>query len=202
MTALAALVLSGLLVAGLPGLSAGELSASAAPPDDPDVVHLEAALDRDAARRMEPGVPVTWDIAVSASRDDGVIDVRWEGDDPTGSFSVEVRECEVAWTAGGCRSGERARPIVSADGAAAIATMSSRETRWYRLRIWLADTGGVPDDRVARLTVHARGEGRGDEEGLAQSGGRVGLMFLPALGAVGAGLLLARIARARREAAP
>lgn len=202
MTAIAALVLSGLLVAGLSGLSGGLPTASAEAPEDPDIVRVEATLDREAARRMEPGVPVTWDVAVSASRDDGVIDVRWEGDDPTGSFSVEVRECDVAWTSAGCRSGEHVRPRVTADGAAAIATMPSRETRWYRLRIWLADSGGVPDARVARLTVHARGEGRGDEEGLAQSGGRVGMMFLPALGAMGVGLLLARIAHARREAAP
>lgn len=166
-----------------------------------DVVRLVSTLDTAQAAATPLGVPVSWDVAVSASRADGIIDVSLDGVATPDAYALTVRECAVAWTTTGCASGERMLASGTAGTAFALARQSSEDERWYRIDVELQrEIGGAQ----ATLTLRAAGTGADVRPagpgggGLAVTGGSVLPLAGPALGAIALGLLVAGIARWRR----
>lgn len=164
-----------------------------------DVVRLVSTLDADAAARMPLGVPVSWDVAVSAVRDDGVIDVGLTGVATPDAYTVTVRTCAVAWTAAGCTRGERSLGSAPAGTTLALARQASGDESWYRIDVVLErEIGGA----TATLVIGAAG--RGTAPGatapgmLPLTGEGVAPLLAPALGAIALGLLVAGVARWRR----
>ncbi|SDH27680.1 hypothetical protein SAMN04489720_0641 [Agrococcus jejuensis] len=167
-----------------------------------DVLRLESVQDVEAMAAMVPGVPVSWDVGVSASRADGDIALQLEVDATDEAFSTVIASCAVAWDADGCATGEAILAEAPLDdGVVVLGEQPSGEQRWYRIAVVLdIDLGDHRADLVFRAT------GLGDD---VASGGDVGLpptgLDVPGLGiglaimAVGGGILLAALARRRRE---
>lgn len=199
----ARILLPAAAIAGLLLLAAAQ-SASAATVStvvQGDVVRLVSTLDPAQAAATPLGVPVSWDVAVSASRADGVIDVSLDGVATPDAYAVTVRECAVAWSATGCASGERMLGTGPAGTAFSLARQSAAEARWYRIDVELQrEIGGA----TATLTLRAAGAGSDPQPvvpgggGLAATGGMILPVAGPALGAIALGLLVAGIARWRR----
>ncbi|MDL9978992.1 hypothetical protein [Microbacterium candidum] len=160
------------------------------------VIRLVSTLDPTAATTMLPGVPVDWDIEVSASLADGVIDVALGGTATPDAFALTARECATAWTDTGCATGERMLGTAVAGEPLPLGRQSSAAQRWYRIEVVLARW--VPG-ATATLEFRASGVGATAPAGtLPATGGGIAPLFVPALVAIGSGLLIAGIARAAR----
>lgn len=160
-----------------------------------DVVRLVSTLDAEAAAHMPLGVPVSWDVAVSAVRDDGVIDVGLTGTATPDAYTVAVRTCAVAWTASGCARGERSLGTAPAGSTLALARQPSGEEQWYRIDVVLErEIGGA----TATLVFGAAGRGTTAPSTLPVTGEGVLPLVAPALGAIALGLIVAGAARWRR----
>jgi len=165
-----------------------------------DVVRLVSRVDPVRAAAVPLGERVSWDVAVSASRADGAIDVSLDGTATPGAYTVTVRECAVEWEPGGCPTGERTLGSAPAGTALSLARQSSADERWYRIDVVLEqEIGGA----TAELTFRAAGAGvdpaplppRG---GLAVTGGDIVPLAGPAVAAIALGLAVAGFARWRR----
>lgn len=218
--AAAAVVLAGVLGPG----PAHAVVPPAAPAGDPgrtatviegEVLRLVSRGDRAAMRSMVVGVPVPWDVTVSADAQEGTItlSLRTSGTD-TGAFRRAVRACDVPWTDAGC-PGTVSTLLVDAP---AVGVGSTRLTEVpaavdTHLRVDVALVRATPGARVAfDLVAHGRGDvavagvpGAGGAGALARTGADVAHAVALAAGAVLLGLGVARAAaqgRDRRRAAP
>jgi hypothetical protein len=161
-----------------------------------DVIRLVSTEDA-AAAVMVPGVPVDWDVEVSASRADGVIEVSLGGTATSDAFALTARECAAPWTDTGCAAGERMLGSAIAGAPLSLGRQSSAVQRWYRIEVILARW--MPG-ASATLEFRASGMGStGPDATLPPTGGLIAPLFLPALAAVGTGLLVAGVARRRQE---
>ena len=140
-----------------------------------EVLRLVSVADWEAASHLLPGVPVQWDVEVSAEAPDpGVVRI---GVSATGSATLllDVSLCARAWEATGCPGG--ATPLrtdwsIPRDGTEVrLAEFADTETAHLRLAITLdpAEVDGSTDIRV-----HAEGAGEtavvGPDGGLATTG--------------------------------
>lgn len=155
-----------------------------------DVLRLVSVADWDAAAGLLPGVPVRWDVAISAdSPDPGVVRI---GVSATGDarLLVDVAMCALPWEGDACPGGAtrlRTTWSIPRDGGEVpLAEIADTETAHLRLAITLdpADGSGSTDVRV-----HAQGAGEtavvGPGGGLATTGVAPGMPW-----AIGAGVLL------------
>ncbi len=131
-----------------------------------------------------------------------------------GDWSLQVRVCAVRWVAGVCSSGattwlpttDIAAAVANptAYGAREVGTMDASSMRWLLLTVTLTRVGAPPGDS-ALIRLQAWGVGGPLSTGpgsLAATGSDAGRWFPPVLlafAAIGAGVLIAAIAR-RREA--
>lgn len=170
-----------------------------------DVLRLVSVADWEAASSLRPGVPVQWDVAISAhAPEPGLVSI---GVSATGSapLLLDIALCASAWEADGCPDGAtllRRAWSIPRDGAEVQLTdIADDETAHVRLAITLGpdDAGGSTE-----VQVHARGSG---ETAVVGPGGGLATTGVPptvpwAFGA-GAALLLAgsMLLRIRRRAA-
>ena len=167
-----------------------------------DVLRLESVQDAEAMAGMVPGVPVTWDVGVSASQPDGDITVQIEVDSTDDAFSATVAACNVAWDADGCATG--AAPTVRAplvDGVIVLGEQPSGVSRWCRIAVVLdADQGAPAADLVFRATGLGDDVASGGDVTLPQTGADVpGLGIGLSVMAVGGGIVIAALARRRGD---
>ncbi|KJQ54124.1 hypothetical protein [Microbacterium sp. SA39] len=140
-----------------------------------EVLRLVSVADWDAASRLLPGVPVQWDVEVSAEAPDpGVVRI---GVSARGSATLvlDVSRCADAWKGGNCPGGAtvlRSDWSIPRDGTeVALTEIADTAVVYLRLAITLdpADLGGSTDIRV-----HAQGAGEsaviGPDGGLATTG--------------------------------
>lgn len=175
-----------------------------------DVLRLVSVADWDAASSLLPGVPVRWDVEVSANAPDpGTvrIGVSAEG---SARLILDVETCDQPWDAAGCAGGAadlRTDWSIPRDGAELPLTeIPDTATAHLRLTITLdpADGAGSTDIRV-----HAAGAGEsavvGPDGGLATTGMSPAVPWAAVGGTVlvlaGAILTLMRFRRADRDAA-
>lgn len=154
-----------------------------------EVLRLVSVADWDAASRLLPGVPVRWDVEVSADAPDpGVVRI---GVSASGSATLllDVSLCARAWDGADCPGGETALRTdwsIPRDGTeVALAEIADTEVAHLRLAITLdpADAGGATD-----LRVHAQGAGEaavvGADGGLATTGPSVSAPWILGAGAM------------------
>jgi|GEM_PF-985935 len=154
------------------------------------VLRLVSVADWEAASSLRPGVPVQWDVAVSADAPDpGTvrIAVSARGDAPV---AVDAALCLREWEGDGCPGGAtelRTDWSIPRDGSEiALAEIADTEVAHLRLAVTLNadDAGGTTEIRV-----HAQGAGEsavvGPGGGLATTGLSPIVPF-----ALGAGALL------------
>lgn len=195
----AGILVAVLLVVGVPAAAPAAQAATVTTIVQGRVIHLVSTLDPEAAAAMLPGVPVDWDVEVSASRADGVIDVSLGGTATPDAFALTARECATAWSDTGCAAGERMLGTAVAGQSLSLGPQSSAVQRWYRVEVVLARW--VPG-ATATLEFRASGMGTSAPAGnLPSTGGTVAPLFLPALVAIGSGLLIAGVARVARRPA-
>lgn len=174
-----------------------------------DVLRLVSVADWDAASSLLPGVPVQWDVEVSADAPDpGIVRI---GVSATGSATLllDVSLCATAWGAGGCPGGAtvlRTDWSIPRDGAqVGLTEITDTEIAYLRLAITLdpADVEGSTDIRV-----HAQGAGEsavvGPDGGLATTGPSPLLPWVLGAGALlvvsGGVIVIARRRRAGQDA--
>ncbi|QCR19777.1 hypothetical protein [Agrococcus sp. SGAir0287] len=165
------------------------------------VLRLESVQDVDAMRSMVVGVPVAWDVGVSASEPDGTIAIALQVAATDGAFRGDVRACPVAWSADGCAAQEMLFSGPLQDGTLALGTQAASQTRWYRVQVELvAESPGARSD----LVVVASGSGEtvaSDGATLPRTGSAPhGWLVAAALLACAAGA--AAIARPSRRRSP
>jgi hypothetical protein len=167
-----------------------------------EVVRIESRLDTAQAAEMTEGVPVSWDLEVSATRPDGVIDLGLDATVPDDAFDVTVRSCEAAWTDAGCPTGERMLAAGPADTALAFARQSAADPGRYRVDVVLARAA---PGATATLTFRAAGTGTAGPPSpsgtLPATGVGVAPLVLPAVLAIAVGLAIAGAASWRRRRA-
>lgn len=173
-----------------------------------EVLRLVSVADWDAASSLRPGVPVRWDVVVSAAAPDPgtvTIAVSATGDAP---LRLGVALCPTAWQESGCPGGETTLHSdwsIPRDGSeVALADITDTEVARLRLTIALAADQAAGSTEV-RVHAHGAGEsaviGPGGD-GLATTGPSSvapwmlgGIVILAAGGA----LLFAARRRRRRE---
>lgn len=156
-----------------------------------EVLRLVSVADWDAASGLLPGVPVRWDVAVSADAPDpGVVRI---GVSATGSARLlaDISTCSRAWDDAGCPGVETALRTdwrVPRDGAVVpLAEIADTDTAHLRLSIALdpADGAGSTDIRVIAT-------GAGETADVGPGGGLASTGPAPGAGwAVVGGVLLA-----------
>ncbi len=166
-----------------------------------EVLRLESVQDATAMAAMSVGVPVTWDVGVSASEPDGTIAVGLRVATTDDAFRAVVRSCTLAWSGSSCTGAVETLYDSALDsGEVALATQRAADVRWYRIDVELVDD--VPGARVDLVLV-ASGSG----ETIASDGGtlpRTGLassgwLVATAAGAVAVGALALGASRSRRR---
>ena len=162
-----------------------------------EVIRLVSSLDTAAASAMTTGFPVSWDVAVSAARPDGVIDLRIDGAVPSDAFTVTVRSCAVEWTPTGCATGAQTLAAGTAAAPLPLPRRSADAPGWYRIDVALerAEPG-------ATATLEFRAIGMGSDPApsmLPVTGGVLAPLFVPAIGAILLGLAVAGISRWHRR---
>jgi LPXTG-motif cell wall-anchored protein len=156
-----------------------------------EVLRLVSVADWAAAGDLLPGVPVQWDVEISADAPDpGVVRI---GVSATGSarLHLDIAMCARPWSDAGCPGGAtdlRTAWSIPRDGVEVpLVEIADTETAYLRLAIALdpADGSGSTDVRVQ---AHGAGETAvvGPDGGLATTGPSLGAVW-----AVGGGLLLA-----------
>lgn len=171
-----------------------------------DVLRLVSVADWAAASSLRPGVPVQWDVAVSADAPDpGTvrIAVSATGD---ASLRLDISQCATAWQGSGCPGGAielRSAWAIPRDGAEVpLTAIADTEVAHIRLAITLepADANGSTEVRV-----HAQGAGEsavvGPGGGLATTGlpATVPWLFGGGMLAATVGVLLVVVRRRRSE---
>jgi hypothetical protein len=177
-----------------------------------EVVRLMTVADSAELAHLVPGERVPWQVGVWArSGATGQIEVSLSAsgalaEDPAG-LQVEVRTCDERWEAGGCASGE---VLVAGPGPASAiltssitaSTMDATTERWVHVEAWLpASTTELPTT-TATLRLAAIGSGDSlatDTGGLVPTGTDVAQPLLLAATAIAVGLLIALVARVRRN---
>lgn len=175
-----------------------------------EVIRLVSVADWDAASALRPGVPVRWDVAVTADAPDpGVVQiaVSARGDAP---LVVDIAVCDTEWESAGCPGGEallRSGWRMPRDGGEiAITDVADTEEAHLRLVVALGSGG---DGGSTDIRVIARGAGESvtigpDGDGLATTGPPSSAPWALGVGgvlvAVGTMLVGARHRRDSREA--
>ena len=183
---------------------AGATAAAAAPATEivqGQVLRLESVQDVEAMRTMEPGAPVAWDVGVSASEPDGSIDVALAVSTTLDAYRASISSCASAWTTEGCANGAQAifdGELV--DGVVLLASQPAASPRWYRIEVeLLAPIGGATADLVLSATGAGETVESGGDVTLPPTGQPIAIGAGLAITAVGAGVLLAALARRRRS---
>lgn len=200
----AALVATGVAATGVVAPASAARPASTTVVEG-EVVRLESVQDRAAMASMAVGVPVAWDIGVSADRDDGTIALALESSATPNAFRATVVACGAS--VAGCARGATLAAGEVRDGRIALGEQRAATAAWYRIEVVLLERAAA----TAALTFRA--VGLGDEvasEGGAAPGPRPEAGALPQTGgamppwllAAGGALLLAgALAVARRGGA-
>jgi hypothetical protein len=164
------------------------------------VLRIVSALDPAQAATMTEGVPVSWDLEVTAVRADGVIDLSLDATAPDDAFDVTVRACDTAWTDAGCPAGERMLASGAADTAFALARQSAAATGWYRVDVELAREAPGASATLVFGAVGTGADGPAPTSGTLPATGLGSTpLVVPALGAIVLGLCVAGVARHRRS---
>ena len=154
-----------------------------------DVLRLVSVADWDAASQLRPGVPVQWDVEVSADAPDpGTVRIGVSAHGAQ-ALVLDISVCASAWRAGGCPGGAnvlRADWSIPRDGSEIELTeIADTEIAHLRLAITLdpADLDGA-----TAIRVHARGAGEtavvGPDGGLATTGSSPMVPWLLGIGTV------------------
>lgn len=134
-------------------------------------ITLVSIGDRDAMHKMLPGVPVSWEIGITAhpaANDPGTVDISLVGSgalvaDPSGLWlSVDV--CDVRWVGASCAAG--ATSLVAADAASTvlaspldIGSMTTAQQRWVRVQVFVPSNPATLPTGFGNLSVVASGVG-------------------------------------------
>jgi hypothetical protein len=182
-------------------------------------LELTSISDPDLLSSMTHLTPVTWQVGIDATPPEpGVVNLGVAASGvmvAPGNLSLGVRACPVRWVAGVC-SGTATTWVAPTDlatlvatptafGARQIGTMDAAAVRWLLLTVMLTTPNPTPGDS-AQLRLQAWGVGgplATVPGALALTGPSSGSWIPPmglAVGAVGAGLLIAAAARRREEA--
>lgn len=172
-----------------------------------EVLRLVSVADWNAASALRPGVPVQWDVAVTADAPDpGMVQVTVSarGDAP---LSVDIAVCDTAWQQAGCPGGAtqvRTGWSIPRDGGEiAIAGFADTEEAHIRLAIALGagDENGSTDVRViARGAGESVAIGPGGD-GLATTGPPSTVPWMLGAGGVliALGMMLVVVRHRRRD---
>ncbi len=180
-------------------------------------LQLTSISDPDLMSDMQPGVPVTWQVGVDAfPPEPGLVHLGIAasgGLSAPGDMTIEVRACDVRWTASACSAGAELL-VPTTDLAAAVAQPTAYGAREITAidasdQIWLLTTVTLtaPQGAAGRtdLRLQAWGMGvpisTGPSGGLAMTGSDARSIAVPLAlsgSAILGGLLLATIARRRR----
>ncbi len=176
-------------------------------------ITLVSIADKDAMADLQPGVPVRWQIGISAHpAQPGVVDLAIAGSgglvsDPRGLW-LSVSACGVRWVGTACATGGTSvMGLAAASGvlgnASRIASMPTDDQLWLLVE---AMVPSAPTMRAgtASLSVIASGSGSTVVAGttpaaVAYTGADVRAPLASALGALAVGLALAFAARLRRR---
>lgn len=177
--------------------------------------------DREAMQKMLPGVPVTWQIGITAhnpANDPGTVDISLVSSgplvaDPSGLW-LTVDVCDVRWVGAACPG---TATSIAAPGAASvilasplsIGSMTTAQQRWVLVQAFLPSNPTTLPTGLGNLSIVASGVGTtviaGASAGVvAYTGVDVRRPVQAAIGAITVGLALAFIAglvRRRRGAA-
>ena len=177
-----------------------------------EVMRLMTVADNVELAHLVPGERVPWQVGVWAREDaTGVIDVTLSASgalaaDPDG-LQVEVRVCDERWVSGVCGSGEAhlAGPGAASgilDTPLAASSMDATSERWINVDVWLPAGITTLPTTTATLQLAASGSGDSiatDSADLARAGTDAFLPLLLSGAAIGAGLLMALVARLQRD---
>lgn len=171
-------------------------------------LQIVSVADWQAAKSLEPGQVLRWDLVISAEAPEpGTIDVTVSALGLT-PLEINARLCMSAWDGETCPRGERQLRSgwqVPRDGLdVPLANFPSAETAHLRLGVTLGP-GPAPDGAATQVTVRATGVGESievnGEESLAQAGAPArpaGVLATAGLTLLGAAALV--FARGRRRA--
>lgn len=141
-----------------------------------EVLRLVSVADWDAASRLRPGVPLPWDVTVTADAPDPgtvTIAVSAHGDAP---LRLGIALCPTAWEAGGCPDDAtmlRSDWSIPRDGTE-VSLLEIADTEVAHVRLTLALDADDPAGSTA-VRVHAHGVGESavigpNGDGLATTG--------------------------------
>ncbi|ODU64144.1 MAG: signal peptidase I [Micrococcales bacterium 70-64] len=176
-------------------------------------ITLVSVADKDAMADLQPGVPVTWQIGISAHpAQPGTVDLALAGSgglvsDPTGLW-LSVDTCPVRWVGTTCAGG--GTPVMGFAAASShlassvhLASMPTSDELWVLVEAMVPN---APSMRAgtASLSIIASGTGgtvvAGTTPGaVAYTGSDISVPLNAALGALALGLGLAFAARFRQR---
>ncbi len=158
---------------------------------------------------MGPGETAVWDVGVSVlTPGDAEVDVTLEVLDATpGAFEVTVSRCLQPWTGSGCPGGasDLAAADLVAGARSAIDSTDAQAEPWYRVAVTFvgAELGSTTALRLLAVgageSVSADGGGPSAPGPLPGTGTTIWPGLMAAGTAVGVGILLADLARRRRQ---
>lgn len=179
-----------------------------------DAITLVSVADKAAMADLQPGVPVLWQVGISAHpAQPGIVDLAVAGSgglvsDPTGLW-LSVDTCPVRWVGTTCASGGTS---VLPFGAAStslvdsvpLASMPTSDELWMLVQAQIPNAASMRSG-TANLSIIASGSGStvvaGSNPGaIAYTGADITVPLRLALGALVVGLGLALAARVRRPA--
>lgn len=173
------------------------------------VLRLTSIGDTELMTNLQPGIPVEWQVGVSADAPDpGKVDISLSAYGHAANAQkliVAVDSCTTRWNAKTCSTGRQTLihpqvlpEIMSPDASAGtrlLTTMTSDEQRWLKISVTLAD---VADPGFSQI-LHVHANGLGDDlsteekpQTLPETGVNLGVPLLLALGALLTGIALAK----------
>lgn len=169
------------------------------------VLTLTSVIDQPVMDRMAPGTTVPWQIGVSANPSHpGTVRITLASRGPLASgpdgLEVTVRMCAVRWVDGSCPGGGVLLRTAAASSTIAgeLASMSTGQQRWILVDVGLPANPVISPSGAATLVRTATGAGDELSTGigpLAATGADLLRPSLTAVAAVGAGLLVASVAK-------
>lgn len=167
------------------------------------VIRLESVQDPAAMASMTPGTSVLWDVGVSTSEPAGTLTVTLESVDRAPAFSVSVRACDGNYASGSCSGQESTLAVdVTPGGLLQLTTQDAAASAWYRVEVSLVD---AVQHAEVQLVFRAAGVGESVESDGAVWLPTTGADIVPALwlalAAIVLGIVVAALARARRDRA-
>ncbi|MEJ7649285.1 MAG: LPXTG cell wall anchor domain-containing protein [Nakamurella sp.] len=132
------------------------------------VLRLTTIGDDAAMTRMQPGVPVVWQVGVTTrTLEPGTIDLALRVSGPLATspsgLQLRVSACDSRWVAGRCLADERTVIVAGpaeryTSRSYEVGSMSADQQRWLLVTAWLPE-GSIAQGRSATVTVAASGIG-------------------------------------------